>query len=168
MNVFFKKGLLGLSALMLAGTVMADEQANPAPMEHKAGPGMHAMHPMTPEQMKAQMAKHAAQLHDKLKLTAAQEPAWNAFVASMTPPEGQWKPGDMKAKRAEMAKLPAPEMMEKQVEMLKQHQERASARLAALKTFYAVLTPEQQKTFDANAHQFHDRMHAALGRHEMK
>jgi len=36
------------------------------------------------------------------------------------------------------------------LEMSKQHQAYMAERLEAMKTFYAVLTPEQQKVFDAH------------------
>jgi len=91
------------------------------------------------------MAKYQARLHDKLKLTAAQEPAWAAFTAANAPkkPNGDWK-----AKREAFAKLSAPERMEQWIAMSKERIAGQESRLASLKTFYAVLTPEQQKVFD--------------------
>jgi periplasmic protein CpxP/Spy len=96
------------------------------------------------ERMKERMAKHHAALHDKLKLTAAQEPAWKTFTAEMMPNDMPQRPD-----RAEIAKLPAPERMEKMMSLMKDNQQRMEKRLAALKTFYATLTPEQKKVFDA-------------------
>lgn len=91
------------------------------------------------------MAKYQARLHDKLKLTAAQEPAWATFTAANAPkkPAGDWK-----AKREAFAKLSAPERMEQWIAMSKERIAGQESRLASLKTFYAVLTPEQQKVFD--------------------
>ena len=62
------------------------------------------------------------------------------------------KPGEMMQRpdRAEMEKMAAPERMEKMLGMMKDREARMSSHLAALKTFYAILTPEQKKTFDAN------------------
>lgn len=91
------------------------------------------------------MAKYQARLHDKLKLTAAQEPAWTTFTAASAPnkPAGDWK-----AKREAFAKLSAPERMEQWIAMSKERIAGQESRLASLKTFYAVLTPEQKKVFD--------------------
>lgn len=91
----------------------------------------------------AHMAQRQARLHDQLKLTAAQEPAWAAFTAA-------GKPGERPARgeRGQWASNSAPERMEMQLEMAKQHVAHMETRLAALNTFYATLTPEQKKLFD--------------------
>ena len=90
------------------------------------------------------MEKHQARLHDELKLTPDQEAAWTAFVAKMAPPDAAGKP-DWSA----LSALPAPERMEQMVSRMKEREAQMEQRLAALKEFYAVLTPEQQKLFDA-------------------
>ncbi|PRC94177.1 Spy/CpxP family protein refolding chaperone [Solimicrobium silvestre] len=101
------------------------------------------------ESVQANMVKHQTQLHEQLKLTEAQEPAWKNFVASMPAPA---KP--TRLDRAAMEKLTTPERMEQQLNMLKEHEAKMTANLLALKTFYAALTPEQQKTFD----DYHSKM----------
>ncbi|MBS1170930.1 MAG: hypothetical protein H6R01_1848 [Burkholderiaceae bacterium] len=107
------------------------------------------------ETMKAWMAKRHAALHDKLKLNAEQETAWKAFVAGATPPAVP-----MRMQRDEMMKLSAPERAEKMLAFMKERQAHMETRLAALKKFYAVLTPEQQKVFDAEIGAHH-RSHKA-------
>lgn len=99
--------------------------------------------------MAERMAHFQARLHDRLKLTAAQEPAWNAYLAALKPqmPAGAARPAPG-AGMKEFAALPAPQKMEKMLEMQKKHEAMQEHHLAALKTFYATLTPEQQKTFD--------------------
>ena len=47
-----------------------------------------------------------------------------------------------------MEKLNAPQRLEKGLEHMKAMEAKLTEHLAALKEFYAVLTPEQQKTFD--------------------
>ena len=101
---------------------------------------------------KESMAKRQAALHDKLKLTAAQEPAWNAFIAASAPKLPAARPD-----RAALAQLSAPERAEKRHELHKQMLAHQETRLAALKTFYAQLTPEQQKTFDEATRRHHGR-----------
>lgn len=123
------------------------------------GPGMHDCEgrdfTRSPEKMKAGMEKYQTQLHAKLKLSAAQEPAWKTFVAAHNPAAMPTPPD-----RKEMEKLTTPERMEKMMERSKQHQEKMQEHLAALKTFYAVLTPEQQKVFDDS--------HRQMGNHAMQ
>jgi periplasmic protein CpxP/Spy len=125
-----KSILIGLAVLGMA-SAGAHAQA-------PAAEGRHA-HAVAQEQRQAR-------LHDTLKLTAAQEPAWRTFIAAARPAahpargeHGAWKD------------LAAPQRMEKAIELSKQHTAMMEERLGALKTFYAVLTPEQQKLFDANA-----------------
>lgn len=94
------------------------------------------------ERRAERMQQKQQQLHDALKLNADQEVAWKKF--------SETRPGPMRGgmQREEMQKLNAPERAEKMLEFSKQQQERMTAHVAALKTFYATLTPEQQKTFD--------------------
>lgn len=108
------------------------------------GGGMHGgMMGMNPERMEKMREQHLAALHDKLKLTAQQETAWKKFAAS--------QPIPAKAERldpAEMEKLHAPQRLEKGLEHMRAMEARMTEHLAALKEFYAALTPEQQKIFD--------------------
>ena len=98
---------------------------------------------MQPERIEKMREQHLATLHDKLKLTAQQESAWTKFAAS--------KPLLDKTARldpAEMAKLNSPQRLEKGLEHMRAIEAKLAEHLAALKEFYAVLTPEQQKIFD--------------------
>lgn len=87
--------------------------------------------------------KRQAELHDRLKLTSEQETAWKTFSEKMKPSGPRNRPD-----RSELASLHAPERMEKMLSMMKEHENRMAERVAAVKEFYAVLTPEQQKLFD--------------------
>ncbi len=108
------------------------------------GYGMHGGRMgMDPERMEKMHEKNMAALHDELKLTAKQEAAWKKYAAT--------KPIMDKTTRLdpdEMAKLNAPQRMEKALEHMRAVEGRMTEHLAALKEFYAVLTPEQQKAFD--------------------
>ncbi len=121
------------------------------------GAGMHQgrMGNMDPVKMQSMMDKRHAALKTQLKLTAAQEPAWTTFTAIMKP-----APDVMNKQRpdpAEMAKLSTPERIDKMRTLRAQHMSDMTAAMdkrgEAAKAFYAVLTPEQQKTFDAHAMQ---------------
>ncbi|MDR3053836.1 MAG: Spy/CpxP family protein refolding chaperone [Zoogloeaceae bacterium] len=102
---------------------------------------------------KEDIAARHERLHKALKLTAAQEPAWQAFIANAAPEGWEQRRPDPK----EFDKLTAPERMEKMLELSKKHQEFLSQRLADLKIFYAQLSPEQQKTFDERHRHRNDR-----------
>lgn len=104
------------------------------------------------------VAKHQAALHDKLKLTAAQEPAWQTFVAAVTPTLPT-----LPADHAAGSTMTTPERLDQHLAMAKQHLAKMETRVAATKVFYAQLTPEQQKTFDAEAEKMHRHMGHGIG-----
>ena len=131
---------LAASALVHAQTAMND-----APPQHS-----EADRAKWQDRMAQKRAKHEAQLHEQLKITAAQEPAWKNFTQAMTPPAGL-PPHEA---RAAEDKLTTPQRMEKMLARMQEHQQQLQIHLNAVKTFYAVLSPEQQKTFDEN----HERM----------
>ena len=120
------------------------------------GQGMshRGMAKMDPAKMQARMDQHHAALKAQLKLTPAQEPAWTAFIATHTPPAGMV---GQQAAMADLAKLPTPERIDKMKELRAKHMGEMTTAMEkrgeATKTFYAVLTPEQQKVFDAQAMQ---------------
>lgn len=161
-NTFF----VGLSAFALTAAVNVYAQSSSpsssassaASMGKMEGMGMHGGGKMDrakmAEKMKAGMAKHLTELHDKLKLSAAQEPAWKTFADAITPGAMPTPPD-----RAAMEKMTAPERMEKMLTLSKERQAKMETRLAALKTFYAVLTPEQKKIVDTSHGRMHGRMH---------
>lgn len=136
-----KRLLIGMVALGLgAGSVAvyADK-----PDGGRTGAMSFGGHGMSSEQKRERMEKRQAELHDKLKLNAAQEKAWSDYV-------GKMKPGEMPVRpdRAELEKLSVPERMEKKHALMQQSEKRMAERVAATKEFYAVLTPEQQKIFN--------------------
>lgn len=138
----FRKSLL---ALLLTTGVAAGAFAASAeqPGSGPTGADPAHEHRHSPEQMRERMAKRQAALHDKLKLNANQETAWQTYTARMKPADRLQRPD-----RAEMEKLSVPERMEKMLGMLKQREQRMTERLAATKEFYAVLSPDQQKVFN--------------------
>ena len=115
--------------------------------------------------MAQKRAEHQAKLQAALNLNSQQKPAWDAFVASQAPGKKGERAG--RGDRAAWASLSAPQRMEKQIAMQKARTAHMESRLSALNSFYAVLTPEQRKTFDAQAkhrkggrHQQHHRANA--------
>lgn len=105
-------------------------------------------------------ARRQADLHDKLKITAAQEDAWKAFTQST-----QFKPhdGGQRLSKEERAKLTTPERLDRQLEWAKQSQARLVERVAATKALYATLSTEQQQIFDANSVRMHNERSKRFG-----
>jgi protein CpxP len=142
MNTLRKQILIGLAALSMGAAAIGAQAQSQAPE------GRHG-NAATMEQRQAKMAEHVAkrqaELHDALKLTRAQEPAWNAFANATRPAPRANRPD-----RAAWASMPAPARMEKMIAMSKERTARMESQLSALNTFYAVLTPEQKKVLDQN------------------
>ena len=167
MNNLRKTLLTGLAALSLGGAMLGAQAQSQAPDAHPKAQlskeerqakwaGMKAKH----EQMRAQ---RVAQLHDDLRITPAQENAWNAFVASMKP--GQHAGGHRgdRGDRTAAAGLSAPQRAEQMLQRQKARIAQMEQRVAALNSFYSVLSPEQKKVFDDKAAQLQSHM----GRHGM-
>ncbi|WP_375574963.1 Spy/CpxP family protein refolding chaperone [Paracidovorax oryzae] len=123
----------------------------PPPQAAPPTAGAERPHRMpTPEEREARMARRAEALRQKLQLTPAQQPAWDAFTAAMRP---QGPRPDMSA----MAQLTTPERIDRMRALRAQHNAEADRRDEATKTFYAALTPAQQKVFDEESRRMHGR-----------
>ena len=150
-----------VSGLMAAGLASAVYAAPPTPAgaapDHGGMQGMQGMEHGSEHQREA-MARRQAVLHDKLKLTGSQEAAWKTYIEAIKPPQAQGQPG--RTERADWEKLSAPERMEKMLSMMKEREARMTTHLAAMKTFYATLSPLQQQIFNDNVG---GRMHARHG-----
>ena len=157
MNALRKNILIGLTVLGMGSAVL--------PL-HAAQEGRQG-HTMTQEQRDAKraefrakrtehFAKRQAKVHDALKLTATQEPAWAAYQAAIRPAAAPMARGE----RADWQAMTAPQRMERKLERTKKRIAHMEARLAATKNLYAALSPEQQKLFDENSKRG--------GRHGMK
>jgi periplasmic protein CpxP/Spy len=141
MNTIRKSILIGMTVLGLGATSLSAQA-------HQGSHGEAA----TGEQRHAQWAEKAAarhqKLHDALKLTASQEAAWNTYLAARKPAQRGQRPD-----RAAWKAMPAPQRMEQRIALAKERTAAMETRLAALNSFYAVLTPEQKKVFDESAMQ---------------
>ncbi|MDB5760770.1 MAG: hypothetical protein JWM30_4059 [Burkholderia sp.] len=133
-----------IAAAALSTAVYA---APPAP--EQAGPDHGAMQGMHQERQggdfKERIARRQAVLHDKLKLTGNQEAAWKTYIAAATPPAPPARP-----ERGQWEKMSAPDRMEKMMGMMKEREGHMATHLAAMKTFYATLSPLQQQIFNDN------------------
>jgi hypothetical protein len=85
-------------------------------------------------------------LHDDLHLSAAQETGWHFYAAAVTP-DPVTRARHQAAEKM-MASLPTPRRVALIEATMSQDLDDFRRQGAAVKTFYAGLTPEQQKTFD--------------------
>lgn len=152
MNTLRTTLLAGLMAVGVAAPSLAQSPAAAAGAHAAATPGAAAAagrhgHAATRQERQARrsahMAKRQARLHDALKLTATQESAWSSYQSALRP-----APAAARGQRGDWATLSAPARLEQQLAMAKQRTARMETRLAALNSFYGVLTSEQKKTFD--------------------
>ncbi|MFZ6754888.1 Spy/CpxP family protein refolding chaperone [Undibacterium sp. Dicai25W] len=142
--------LMGLIFSASTATSMAYAQMSASASMGPSNPDMMRPHSAeNAEKMKEHMAKHQAEMHDKLKITSAQEPAWASFTQAMIPTNMPERPQEK-----DIEKLSTPDRMTLALERMKQHEALMQTRLKAVKSLYAILTPEQQKTFDES----HSRM----------
>ena len=186
MNTVRTNIVIVLAAFGIAGASLGVQAQTGAPHEGRHG---HAIskeerqakraefRALSPEQRQAKMAErrakraemHAARqakLADALKLTPAQQPVWQAFVASMTPPQQGERAGQRLSKE-QRAALTAPQRLERRIALQKQRTARMEARLSALNSLYAALSPEQRKVFDEQQQRRGGRHHRGHGGHGM-
>jgi protein CpxP len=135
--------LIMVAAAGISGVASAAEpMGRPGAPDHAAMSAQGEHRPGA--DMAERMARHQAMLHDKLKLNASQEAAWKTYAAAVTPPPGQGR------ERIDWEKLSAPERLERMLAMMREHEVQMGTHLAAMKTFYATLTPLQQQIFNDN------------------
>lgn len=147
---FNRHASYALAALVTFSSISAVAQTPASPAQ--AGAGMGHMQRHDPAKMQAMMAKRQAELKAKLLITPAQEPAWSSYSAVMQLPTS-FKLGDRQTLCAELDKLPTPERIDRMRALRTERMATMSAEMdkrgAATKSLYAALSPEQQKTFDA-------------------
>jgi len=117
------------------------------------------------ERMHEHQQMHAKHLHDLLQLRPDQDAALQTLLAALEPPhdhmdgDHHWGPGgpDHKGPGPDghdvFAKLTTPERLDKMQAMMAEHTAKRQAEFAkradAIKTFYAALSPDQKRAFDA-------------------
>jgi periplasmic protein CpxP/Spy len=152
-----------LFAAGLLATLGFAAMAQPAPMP---GPGSMPGHgPMMEhehhgfdrarmqERRAQRMAERLAWMKQQLRITPAQEGAWNAWTASLQPARMQ------RPDRAELDKLTTPERIDRMRTLRNARMAEMDKRAEATKAFYAALSPGQKKVFDTEtARARHERM----------
>ena len=91
-------------------------------------------------------APNLTALHDALHLSASQEGAWSTYKASVSPPtQAQQR---RRAAAMLFPTLTAPRRIDLVEAEMRQDLAELHRQAEALKTFYATLSPAQQRTFD--------------------
>jgi periplasmic protein CpxP/Spy len=135
----FAAGLLAAMAMTAGAQTPSGPGASAGPTAER---GEH--HGRFAARMQERMARRQAELKLKLQLTPAQEGAWQAFTAAMKPPANLARP-----ERGELAKLTTPERIDRMRSMRAARAAEMDKRADAAKAFYAALSPDQKKVFDA-------------------
>lgn len=131
-----------IAASFLAAFSSLSMAQNAAPADTARAANMQKMH----SQRAAQHAKHLGELKSKLNLSAGQESAWQTFEQSMQAPDHKLRPD-----RAAFEKMTTPERIDQMQAMKTQRDVVMNKRAESVKTFYAQLSAEQQKVFDAQS-----------------
>jgi hypothetical protein len=146
-----------LAAAFTGFTALSFAQGNEAPpaqlvAQHQAQRA--DMKPTVPGErmakMQQRMADRQAHLKETLKITPEQEPAWNAFLARTAPEPRMERTGE----REDWSKLTTPQRLDKMQARQAERAAKMTQRFDATRSFYAALSAEQQKVFDAQGHGF--------------
>jgi hypothetical protein len=139
---------LAIAAVLGLGLV-ASAAAQPPGLGGSAGPRG------ADRQQRSEDRQHSREqrLHDLLQIKPDQESALRAFVSALDQArpqrdrnqrgQGRRGPG------AEGETLTTPQRLDRAAQRLAERQQQLQKESAAVKTFYAVLTPDQRKAFDA-------------------
>lgn len=133
---------LSISSLLAGRQVLAE------PADAAAAPGKPAFASGEPKKCDRWEGKEnrLETLKSALKLTASQEAAWTEWVGKVKGDRQGWE--EKRKEHESWESLPAPDRMEKMLAFSKEHIAKQEAVLAATKTFYATLSPEQRQAFD--------------------
>jgi periplasmic protein CpxP/Spy len=156
---------LALAAALAACAFASQAQTPPPGMPGPQGmQGMHGMHDGAGmhQRMQERMQEHHQRRMEGLKrilqLTPQQEGAWSAWAAAMRPAANMHR-----MNHDEMAQLTTPQRIDRMRQVRAQRTAEMDRKAEATKSFYAQLTPPQQKAFDEVSMRFMHRGHH--GRH---
>jgi len=154
MTIPTRVSALTLAAALAFGAAAQAQTPPPAPPgAEAAGPQQPGSPPDRRQDRAAREAARIAALHQALNIKPDQEQAFNAFAASMRPPERGQKSSSTRPSREALAAMTTPQRLDAMGQMMdariSQMRERFQARATATKTLYAALSPDQRRTLDA-------------------
>jgi periplasmic protein CpxP/Spy len=150
-------GMIAAAALAASGSLAFAQAQTPSPERGSQSGGPGASHGMRGSQERhgqfsnpaARVEGHLAALKVELKITPAQEKAWQTFAdktrkqsEARMAQRAKWK-GNKPAEN-----MPAPERLAQRTAFMKQAVASMEARTAAVTELYAALTPEQKALAD--------------------
>jgi Spy/CpxP family protein refolding chaperone len=135
---------LGIAALASAG---AAQDRPPGREGLLRGPVQHG--PDRQKMFEEMRQRREQRLHDLLQIKPDQEAAFHAYLAAVEPPhrdskDGQRGPGGLQ-RGPDFAPMTTPQRLDRMAARIAREQ----AVVAATRAFYAALSPEQRKAFDA-------------------
>lgn len=154
-NLVIASVLAATGAFAVAQAVPPAAPAAPAANAERAGPphrgermGQPGQRPVDRAEFAKKMgerhAQRQAEFKTRLQLTTQQDAAWAAFTGSMKPPATRPERLDREA----FAKLTTPQRLDRMQQLKTQRDAEMAKRADATRTFYAQLSPSQQKVFD--------------------
>jgi protein CpxP len=136
------------AAVMLTAAFASAQQGPPPPDGPRGDMRQHVM------EMRAERLDH---LKTILQLRPDQDAAFQAFKAALTPPE---RPREAQRPQGELTTPQMLDRLDQHISEMKAHFDRIKS---ATLTFYAALSPEQQKAFDLIVRQRHMSMGGGMG-----
>lgn len=148
--------LFTLAACAATAAIAADPAPQGAQHGHWARPDFAAMR-----------ARHADDVALLIGLRPDQRPALDAFMATIHPPRGEREGGEGRPPMDDAAMPTANEGTLARLDTMSAHIDHANAeakqRIEATRKFYASLTPDQQRRFDALERLHHEGMRGHMG-----
>lgn len=139
------KTVAGLLATTAVAFSIAAQAAEPAAGCEMMGRGMMQERMKMMGDPAARAEQHITRFKSELKITAAQEPLWQAFAEKVKANAGQ----GMQAMREKgKAAMPAPERMAQMIAMMKERTTAMESVSEPFKRLYDALTPEQKAVAD--------------------
>jgi hypothetical protein len=154
--IFSRKSNLAFSAALAIacfGTLaVAQNRPPPPPGAPAAGPAIPGVQGRDAlgARVRDRMDRRAMALHNVLDIRPDQEAAFQAYETAMKPDmtrKADFRRGGPRAAQPEAATTP--ERLDRMSARMTDMQKAFAARAAAIKTFYAVLSPDQKHTFDS-------------------
>ncbi|MBE7218443.1 MAG: Spy/CpxP family protein refolding chaperone [Caulobacteraceae bacterium] len=139
---------LALAAAAAVALSAGAASAQPAPPAGGPPSAMHGRdHGDMSGRMEAERMKRMDALHTLLRLRPNQEAAWSRWVQDTAMSHEEWQAERAEAPR--MSAMTTPQRLDAVMKMMDEHTAAFRRRADATKAFYAQLSPDQQKSFDA-------------------
>lgn len=145
-----RRQLFVAAALLAAGTLAHAQLPAAGETSGPAAGRMRHRHPEGKRRFSHDAERHARRqqaFKDELKLSEAQQPAWERYQQAMQPQAG----AGARQQPEDLSGLSTPERLDRMQARQAERQQRMEQRMQAVRDFYVELTPEQQKIFDERA-----------------